>query len=183
MIPVDFVLADTIHAAQMGDRDSMLVLLNQFNPLLNKYAWKINLDFDDAKQELVLAFIELIQKFKLWKMYDTSNKTLIAYISKSVHYSYVTISKRSKAFLTEIFVEDITNIGDYNAYCDSHFNIYTDEIKALLNEKEFAVFYQHYMLDKSIAEIALNFEVSRQSVNRIKLQAKRKIEMFYSEDA
>jgi len=45
------VLFDTIRAVQNGDGKALLLLLTQFEPILNKYAWKLNLDYDDAKQE------------------------------------------------------------------------------------------------------------------------------------
>lgn len=46
--------------AQLGNQEAMLELINRFQPLLKKYARKM--EYDDAYEDCVLFFIELIKK-------------------------------------------------------------------------------------------------------------------------
>ena len=69
----NIALVDAIRTVQAGDSDSMLILLNRFERLLNKYARELDMEYQDAKQELVLSFILLIANLELPKFRDTSD--------------------------------------------------------------------------------------------------------------
>jgi hypothetical protein len=49
---------DIIVRSQGGDGDATLLLIEKFNPLLKKYAYKLS--YDDAYNDLLLNFIELL---------------------------------------------------------------------------------------------------------------------------
>jgi len=46
--------------AKYGDRDAALKMIQQFQPLLQKYSRKLG--YEDAYNDLILFFIELISK-------------------------------------------------------------------------------------------------------------------------
>jgi len=100
-------LFDTIRTAQNKNCEAMLLLLEQFEPILNKYARKLHLDYDDAKQELALAFIELVKSIKLSNLRDSSNKSIVPYIAKSIHNAYIRISTADKKLSKEISLDDL----------------------------------------------------------------------------
>ena len=55
--------ADLIEQAQAGDHDAMLDLMRQYAPVLRKLinTYSDTMDRDDAEQELMLAFIQMVQ--------------------------------------------------------------------------------------------------------------------------
>ena len=182
---VNFALIEIIESAQKGDSKAMMILLNQFEPILNKYAKKLALDYEDARQEITLAFIGMIQNWDLSSLKDNSNGSIIAYIAKSVYHSYIRISKKSKLSLIEISLDAIDYSREHKAKCtifNCYTNLYIEEIMAVLSEKESLVFLLHYLQDMPIESIAKMLNVSRQAVNKTKNKATEKLRKFYGED-
>lgn len=56
-------IAEKINAAQSGNKDSILDLMNMFRPLLRSLATHLN--YEDAINDLELEFIQLIKTIKL----------------------------------------------------------------------------------------------------------------------
>jgi len=176
---INMDLISTLQSAQSGDSNSMLVLLDQFNPLLKKYTYRLGFNFEDAKQEMILAFITVVMSLKIPDLQDVSNKTLVSYIAKSIRNSYISISKKKPS--GEVLFGDISNTVDQNIFhSDDYTAVYLKELQSILTEREFNVFLSHYMHDKSIEQIAISFGVSRQSINRIKKHALEKLRNFYN---
>ena len=183
--PVNFILIEVIERAQKGDNEAMLILLNQFDPLLNKYAKKLALDYEDAKQEVTLAFIELIQNWKLSSLKDHSNGVIVAYIARSVYHSYIYISQKSKLSIVETSMADIALSQEHMekyAAIDNYTTLYIEEIATVLSKKEALVFLLHYLQDIPIELIAKFLGISRQAANKTKNKAIEKLKKFYRED-
>ena len=176
----NIVLADTIRAAQTGDNDSMLILLNRFEHLLNKYARDLNMEYQDAKQEMALSFIILIARLELSVFRDTSNGPIVSYVAKAMHRAYILISKKNKIPVVEIPIDEVEDSLQLS-YCsfDDYANVYIDELKAVLTEKEFCILCRHYLLDEPIEKIARELGISRQRASRIRKQVRQKLRDFY----
>ena len=102
------MLHNIIRSAQNGNQDAMLLLIEKFSPLLQKYARKLN--NEDAESELTLAFIELITAFNLEKMQCSSDGAVVNYISHSIHHSYIKLLKRAIAYKVEtVSVDELTD--------------------------------------------------------------------------
>ena len=178
----DVVLVDIIRAAQIRNNDAMLILLNRFERLLNKYARELNMEYQDAKQELTLSFILLIRHLDLSTFRDTSNGSIVSYVAKAMHRAYVSISKKSKRLFTEISIDDVDESLQTDHFSfDSYMNVYIDEIKTCLTEREFFIFCLHCLRDEPIEKIAQKLGMSRQMTNRVKGQALQKLRYFYKD--
>ncbi|MCT4687724.1 MAG: sigma-70 family RNA polymerase sigma factor, partial [Vallitalea sp.] len=68
------------------DKDSMYVLIKQFEPLIDKYSRLLN--YEEARTDLIIAFIELIHKIPCL---ETPKN--ISYINKSIKNTYIRFSK------------------------------------------------------------------------------------------
>jgi hypothetical protein len=60
--------ADLINQSQTGNNDATLALIEKFNTLLKKYAYK--LFYDDAYSDLLVDFIELLHNIQLDHLRD-----------------------------------------------------------------------------------------------------------------
>ena len=76
-----------IAQSQAGNSDATLMLIEKFNPLLRKYAYKLY--YDDAYDDLLADFIELLHNLKLDCVRDKSEGSLVSYIYKSIYSSYI----------------------------------------------------------------------------------------------
>ena len=72
--------------AQQGDEKAMLELINRFQPLLKKYAKKLG--YEDAYEDFLLFFIELVKTIDLKKLNTLKDQTVAAYIKVSVTHFY-----------------------------------------------------------------------------------------------
>jgi|GEM_PF-4730012 len=63
MCECELDLCTYLKNAKSGNSESMLYIIKKFEPLLTKYASKLYyLEFEDAKEELIIGLIESIKK-------------------------------------------------------------------------------------------------------------------------
>ena len=95
------MLLDDILKAQSGNEDVTLLLVNQFNPLLKKYARKLN--YEDAYNDLVVEFLNLIKDIDVSNLSIKCDGSIVSYISKSVYNCYIHKSKSNSEYLRKNF--------------------------------------------------------------------------------
>lgn len=61
---------DIIVRSQGGYGDATLLLIEKFNPLLKKYAYELS--YDDAYNDLLLNFIELLHNMQIKNIHNKS---------------------------------------------------------------------------------------------------------------
>ncbi len=67
---------DMIALSQKGDRSATLKLIEKFDPLFKKYAYKLY--YDDAYNDLLFDFIELLHNILLNRMREISEGTVVS---------------------------------------------------------------------------------------------------------
>ena len=77
------MLRKLLDQAQEHDESAMLELIQRFYPLFKKYA--IKLEYEDAYEDLILWFIELIKSYKLAALQE---EVIVSYIQVSVNNYY-----------------------------------------------------------------------------------------------
>jgi hypothetical protein len=76
------MISDLMIQSQAGNIDATLVLIHKFNPLLRKYSYK--LFYEDAYNDLLVDFIELIHNIQLDHIRDQGEGSMVSYINKSI---------------------------------------------------------------------------------------------------
>ena len=131
-------------------------------------------------KKMALAFIELIKSMKLSSLRDSSNKSIVPYVARSVHNAYIHISKTNRKSQSEASLENLEDTWEARHFSfDTYMGVYIAEMKTILTEKEFQVFQLHFLEDEPIDVIATKLGVSRQNINQMKLKAVRKLKEFY----
>src|SRR3712207_7879323 len=70
----------------------MLHLIAKFRPLINKYARKLN--YDGADSDLIISFICIIKAIPIKTNPNLKEtKQIVGYISNSIRYKYIELSK------------------------------------------------------------------------------------------
>lgn len=164
--------------AQLGNQEAMLELINRFQPLLKKYAKKM--EYDDAYEDCVLFFIELIKKMNLKKINMQSDQGIASYIKVSVAHFYHKKIQNIFAQRQEIMFSELTQEQRYYievklAKQDEKDVFVELGIDRLLNSKEKTIVYLVYVKGYTTAEIARTCHKSRQSVNQLKRRSLNKL--------
>ena len=165
-----------------NNHEKLEKIVEGFNPLLNKYARKLN--YDDAYFDMRISFIELILNIKVEMFPQNEDKYVLGYISKSVYQIFLKYlrKKQIKNYeITESEIEefDIENMGKELSYKESYDNLLMEDLKKILSEKEYEVIFEWLFQEKKIQQIADERNISRQAVFAKKRCALKKIKKYF----
>lgn len=169
---------DLVVRAEDNDNDAMLELIGRFRPLMLKYAKKLN--YDDAYEDMVFEFIRLIKTGAMDNLNDRQDKTVISYIKECMVNFYKkkvqsVIKLHKEIALSDLTEEQLYYVRTQLSQTDEE-NILTEfGMDQLLNTKEEEVLYLVYVKGYSAAEIAREWNRSRQAVNQLKKRALQKV--------
>lgn len=161
--------------AKVPDEDAVLEMLRRFDRLLKKYA-RI-LDYEDAYNDLVLFFIELIQGKGIKNVCKKDDGIIVNYIVTSVRNHSLRVSNGCK-----LRTSPLSTLSDEQRYTiESKMSYIQDEpitdywSSGLLTEAEENVLRLHYEFGYSVSDISEMTKTSRQSVNQTKIRALNKL--------
>ncbi|EPY2275259.1 sigma-70 family RNA polymerase sigma factor [Clostridium sporogenes] len=162
-------LYNCVKTAKLNDKSSMEYLIKRFEPLINKYAYKL-IESEDGKSELTLKLIRLINKMPLYKECFKKDKYIVSYIKISLKREYIYLyEKQKKLALNQSYLEENTKY-----FFDNSNIIFYDLIKSL-NNKEKYIFITKYIHNFNSSEIAKSLKLSRQNVYITEKRAINKI--------
>ena len=102
-----FNLRNKIIEIQNGNKDNIYDILIIFDNILNKYSRL--LDNEDTKQDLIIFLIGLFDKIPIYKF--NNERQILSYISKSIKYEYIRLSKiNSRKLSNEVYINEDTEI-------------------------------------------------------------------------
>ena len=176
------MLIDEILRCQDGDHQSMLDMIEKFNPILKKYARKLGTE--DAYQDLLLEFLETLLRLDCGRLEGRGDGAVVNYISKSVYHAYIKLLHQ--LLETKYVVLPLDELSDWAMYHNQQFQpleeVPFDWWEARLSRKERQVFFCVYAMGYSAAEIARFLGTSRQNINKIKTQAIQKLRTYLWND-
>lgn len=168
---------------QMNDAKSVEELCEKFFPLIKKYARKLN--YEDSYNNLQLCFIECILKIPLNSgKFILSDVYILSYIKKAIYFGYIALSKRIENYSYknilyesyEFFIEKVSYKENLSFFEDE---LFKTDIGKILNEKEFKICVLKFIERFTDAEIAEQYNVSRQAINKTINKIKKKLYSYY----
>lgn len=174
------MLYDLINNVQRDDKEAMAELIDRFQPLLKKYAAKLN--YEDAYEDMVLYYIGLIKTINLNQLICTRDEVIVSYINVSIINFYKKkvlklINSKKEIALSDLTEEQMYYV-DVKSAVEDETDIFTElGLKNFLNDNECRVIYLIYVEGYTTAEIARLSNKSRQAVNQLKNRALKKIKM------
>ncbi len=151
-------LFNLIQRSRRGDSESLMYILEKFNPLIIKYTQKSN--YDDAKSELTEKMLLLIHHIPEMD----NNGKIVSYIHTSIIHEYQKLSQQRKKqhsmnYLDECMFEDTSTQQDYS-------DIYFFNLLKPLSTRQQQIIKYKYYNGYTTNEIAKKLQISRQSVYR-----------------
>lgn len=164
----------------------MLALVQQFSPLLKKYAYLLQME--DSFPELQADFIELIMTLKLETLRSYHDGAFVNYINSAVRNKYIAHSKQTQTDAQVLHWDDFDEAVQrkHEPQCpllDEEASFLQGLPSGVLNSKERDIITQVYLYRYSVAEIARLRKTTRQAVNQLKQRALRKLQKVIRKDA
>lgn len=165
-------LYERIKGYRNENKEELNYLLDKFDLLINKYAKKLN--YEDAKQDMILEFIKIIQKIPIENNEFKYNKYVIGYITTALKNNYILLSKkRSKYQEFEIFSNLIIELSGEN---DKNISkCIVDDYLRYLSNKESNIIIELVIKGKTASQLAEEYNISRQAINQTKIRALDKL--------
>ena len=96
-----------------GNNDELIEVIEMFKPLIRKYSKMI--DGEDTEQDLKIFLINLLNKIPVDSDRLYEDKSIFAYIAKSLRIEYIKLSKkRDKKILNEVCILYLTCVPNFH---------------------------------------------------------------------
>lgn len=160
---------DLITKSQEGNENATLLLIKKFDPLLRKYAYKLY--YEDAYNDLLVDFIELIHNLQLDHIYNKSEGCIVSYICTSIRASYIKKLigiKKLKVYISfsELSDNELYYADVLSSTYDEYFHHELPDIhNMMLTAAELSVIKMIFCFGYTVKEVASAYGISRQAVN------------------
>lgn len=176
----DVPLCETIRLAQDRDDNAMLLLINRFDPLLRKHARHLKGEYEEAYAGLVADFTESIYSLRMERMQKRGDGSFVNYFAAAIYHAYARRLRYQIKQIPETVVSNLTEAEQavFNLKATTTDTYFQSDILGyveILTDREIFILRQIYAEDISIAEIAAELGVSRQTVNQTKNRALHKL--------
>lgn len=177
-------ISDLIAESQNGNNDATLLMIEKFKPLLKKYAYMLY--YEDAYNDLLVDFIELIHDINLDHIHDKGEGKMVSYIYKSINSSFIkkltALKKLHNCILySELSEPQLYNVNIISATNDEYFMYELPGISLILTETEYLIVKMIYCSGYTVTELSFAFGISRQAVNQMKRRALKKLDALFSD--
>lgn len=169
------MLRKMLDRAKENDEKAIVKLIEHFYPLMKKYAMK--LEYEDAYEDMVLWFIELIRSDKLALLQE---EVIVSYIHVSVTNYYnkkigKILERKKEVVFSDLSERYLYLLEVRTATKDNHSLFEEWNLQEILNESECMILKLFLIDGYSCAEIARVSGKSRQAINQQKKRALKKL--------
>lgn len=180
-------LYDLVLAAHKGEEEKILVLIDQFKPLLKKYAHKLYYEFDDAYSDMLLAFISLIHNSAIVNVSSKNDGYVVNYIENSMYHAFCQLYNKHANYMESPL--DISGKEDseeaytanWDTLCCEEDSVEWEIFDSLYTYLSFrdAEIIKYLFKDKySVQELAKKYGVAPSIISRAKSRALSKLRKF-----
>lgn len=164
------------------DQNCCYIIIMKFDNLIKKYARKLS--YEDAENDLICYFVELIYTFPLHKFNEKDEGRIVSYISNCITNYYYFLLKKLIKHKNEVYMSDLSEEQQYILEArlsvdDNYETLFWEDIQKKLNEKEWNILKCIYLQGLSANEIADECGITRQAVNQAKIRLLAKLKQIY----
>lgn len=173
-------IQELICKAKKEDEESMLILIDKFEPIINKLTLKLG--YDCARTDLIIFFIKFIHNFKLDKLKLKNDGAVVSYIKTSMYREYYRLNLNENKNIDEIELVDNKFIHS-NDYSNIEIKLLLNEfyIKKIITKKQLKVLQMKYIFNFKDKDIGDLLGISRQAINKSYRQAIKSIKNYLGE--
>ncbi len=163
-------------SAQMGNKKSVLMLYQKFQPKIKKCSRKLN--YETAETDIVIRFLEFIKHTDFESLKSKCDGAVVNYTNKFFDNTYINLLNSRSHSMQFIYLNDENSFIKNIPYYDDQSNLETDYF-LYLTELQRKIIAYRYIYGYSIQEIAQKLNISRQAVNKTKNRGIKIIKSIY----
>lgn len=174
-----------------NNSEQMYQLIKKFNPLIRKYSYKLG--YEDAYADIVVRFIEKIQKINLNTLKSTDDNSMLKYIKKLVQnisnnlfYQSSHTSVIPSLSLSEFENSDLSGIKQkldhYYSTTDEYPIIITNFLDCNLTPYQADIIKYIFLKDFSVKQVSKIYGVSEEAITISKNRALKKLKKILYPD-
>jgi len=162
-------LTDLVKGHKDGNEECTLEIIKKFEPLMYKYARKI--EFEDTFSDLTESLLIALNKIPLF----SNEGQAVQYISTSIKNGFYKALKQNSKYSGHLIFDIVCfDIGQFPNQMDINHIALMDAIKNL-NEMEREIIMSIYFYGSSNNDMAKQYNVSRQTIHSVKRKAFNKL--------
>lgn len=158
-------LYDKIKKIQNGDKEELMIFIENFNPLIQKYKRKLN--YEEAETDLIISLIELLLTLNLNNFIKYNDGAIIKFISNSIRNKSIDLFRKfilNKKDALELNLDII----DDGCKEDINDKIFIKDLLKVLSKRQKFIIQEKYLKSNTDVEISNLLNISRQAVNKSK---------------
>jgi len=167
------MLLEHVKSYKTGNQDSLIHIINLFNPVMKKYNNKYS--DDDIMSCFIISLIELLNDIDISNFnYDGE---IVNYINRTIINTYIDII-RKKSIISEVAIHDIDYpiLDSKNNFDELINNLDFFKMIDCLTSREKFVIHELFKNQQKSIDIAKKLGISKQSLHNVKKRALKKIE-------
>jgi RNA polymerase sigma factor (sigma-70 family) len=164
-----------VKKVQLKDKNALMELIQKFSPLMKKYSRKLN--YDGAESDLIIGFIEILNKVPLEKTNMKNNKYILGYINTAVKNKFIALSKHNCSILNNEVELNLDITGEYKENSIENKLILKAALLSLPKYQR-KIIVEEFCKDKTESELSKELKVSRQAINKTKNTALNNIKRY-----
>ena len=165
-------------SAANGDQTAKLEIINQFRPLLRKYAYKLN--YEHAFYDLELKLLEILT-MPFFNNPQNTEEQIVSYIHRAIVNEYIRLNKALNVLRNRMIL--YSDLGDDQQYMVETICAYTSAYAEIdsqlllygLSESEQIAVKRIVIDGETAAAVAKQLGCTRQSVNQAKQRGLNKL--------
>ena len=176
------MITTLLQNAKSGDKNAMEQLIRKFSGLLHMYAKKLN--YEDALNDMILQFIEVIYRISVDKLSIQSEGAIIKYICHAMKNEYVRIltkhvipAKEEKPISALEDEQAVVLEASMRAPENGSLEFALLVSGSFLTDYQRTVLWGIFYYGYSVSEIARKTKTSRQAVNQAKKRALERLKI------
>lgn len=169
-----------LQLSHQNNEDALNEIINKFKPLIKKLSNR--LEYEEAETDLIISFIQIINRINPYKLKNTSEGALVNYISRALNNKSIDLFKKNvlkKTEMVELNLNLLKSKDNLNTVVNK---VFVEEIfkSNFLTNNQKEILKYRYLYDKSDEEIGLKLHISRQAVNQTRKRGIDLIRKYYN---
>ncbi|MCK5764083.1 MAG: sigma-70 family RNA polymerase sigma factor [Clostridiales bacterium] len=155
-----------------GDSKSLKKLIEKFEPIIKKYAFKSALEYDDIFSELAYKIYELSIEVNLSNFSKINEGALVNFFANSIRNHYINLNKRytlnTTLYINDLLVEPSDNI-DYSI------SLLVNELLEQLTPYQRTILTQIFFYGYTETELSYHYKKTPRAISNVKRKALEKL--------